>query len=250
MLTRYLMFASVGGSWRLHEAERGPVIAEVDPAPQVHDLSAAVEPVLWLSTQEALYRLALPELASAERIPWDGERIGALACSPDGTRAVVVEHDGEAPRLRIWDGSGWEHVAARARPDISGGVAWVDGSRIAYETSERRLLLLDTATGAESHGPAGCCPAAAVRIGRWYAIAAGRAVSFPTQDADPAPLEGFSMHGPTSLSVTADGEVCTWTEARALYRVRAYVQRRGGRRRRLPERERGAAAVIGPYEAP
>jgi hypothetical protein len=250
MLTRYLTFASVDDRWRLHEDVKGTVIATVEPAPQVHDLSAAVEPVLWLPTREAVYRLTLPDLAAAERIPWDGERIGALACSPDGTRAVVVEHDGEMPRLRMWDGSGWQHVAARARPDISSKLAWIDGSRIAYETSERRLLLLDTATGVDQEGPAGCCPAAAARIGRWYAIAGGRAVSFAAQDADPAPLEGFRMRRPTGLTVTADGEVCTWTEARSLYRVRAYVQRRGGRRRRLRERERGAAAVIGPYEAP
>ncbi|HEY4281142.1 MAG TPA: hypothetical protein VGM91_23210 [Conexibacter sp.] len=244
------MFASVGGSWRLHEAERGPVIASVDSVPQVHDLCAAVEPVLWLSTQEAIYRLTLPDLVSAERIPWDGERIGAIACSPDGMRAVVVEHGGDEPRLQMWDGRSWERIAVRTRPDISSGVAWVGDSRIVYETSERRLLLLDIATGAEREGPAGCCPAAAARIGRWYAIAGGRAVSFGAQDADPEPLEGFRMRRPTSLSVTSDGEVCTWTEALELYRVRGYAQRRGGQRRHLPEREHGAAAVIGPYEAP
>jgi hypothetical protein len=249
---RYLTFVSVGGRWCLREDLRGAVITYRDAAPRVQDIGAAVTPVLWLSCDDgAVYRLTLPALASPERVPWDGERIGALACSPDGTRALVVEHDGGAPRLRMWDGSAWQHVTVGVPPDVSSKVAWVDDTRIAFESSNRRLVVLDTVTGAEEEGPPGCCPAAAPSAARWYAIADGRPVTFPTRDAfagSAAPVEDFRIRRPTSLSVTTDGEVCAWTEPRALYRVRAYVQRRGGRRRRFRERERGVAAVIGPYD--
>ena len=255
----YLTFVSVRREWRLHEDLGGSLLAVHGSAPQIHDLSAASKPVLWLSclgnegVARSIYRLALPGLSSPEPIPWDGERIGAIACSPDGTRAVVVEVRDSVraqPRMRVWDGGSWQHVETDAHPDISSKVAWLDDARIAYETHERRLLLLDMETGAHSVGPPGCCPAPATEAAAWYAVVRGRVSAFRVDNAfsaPPAPVERFRFGTVSSLAVTRDGEVCSWTEPRALHRHRAYMQRRDHRRRRFRERERGAGVVIGPY---
>ena len=58
--------------------------------------------------------------------------------------------------------------------------------------------------------------------------------------------EGFSFASMSSLRVTQDGRVFTWTEPLVAHRLRAYVQEQGRKRVRVRDIEQGSGAVIGP----
>jgi len=131
-------------------------------------------------------------------------------------------------------------------------VAWTGSRQLAYEASDRRLCVIDMASGAHQLGPTGRNPAAALAAREWYAVVGTQAMRFPVTApfaAEPVPLEGFSVDDPASLRFTHDGNVCTWTEPKVLYESRGYVQAKGGERIRMRALDDGIGAVIGPYPA-
>jgi hypothetical protein len=110
--------------------------------------------------------------------------------------------------------------------------------------------VIDLTDGSIRSGGAGCCPAAAVSSGRWFAVQNDVIVAF--MDIDPAygpdPDRGFSpRRHPSTLRATTDGEVLSWIEPRGLYKTRCIVQARGGRRIRVRQADGGLAAVVGPF---
>jgi hypothetical protein len=180
--------------------------------------------------------------------------VGAVASEPDGEQAVALElpsETGERPRLWWWDGKSWSAVKHPPVPDISSKVAWLDGARIVYESTHRLLTILDLASGYTAIGPSGCSPVAAGGIREWYAIRAGRVVRFPFDDAfgrQPTALDGFDFGEVTTLRVTRDGNVFTWTEPRWGHRSKGYVQERGQSRQRLRVIDEGIGTVMRPVE--
>ena len=256
---KYLTFVAEGFTWRLYEGigASNAAIAERRGKP-VFDFSAGDAPVLWLIASEQaggpseLHRLHLPQLereAHASPAP----RLGAVASAPDGEAAAVLALPGdidELPTIWHWSTGRWQSVTATVRPDISSKLAWIAPRHLAFESSGRRLTVLDLDTGAAQEGPEGCCVVAATRIGRWFALSAGTGISFSAQDPfkHPAePIDGVSLRDPGSLRVTADGEVFTWTQSLPFHRVRGYVQKRGSRPIHFPTIERGSGGVVGPY---
>jgi hypothetical protein len=259
VLTQYLTFVSRRHHWRLYRgAGTTEFLAERANAEPVVDAAAAVAPFLWLTCagpggRGLVRRLRLPQL-TAESIPWDGGRIGAVASAPDGDRAVILElpKDVECrPRLRLWTSTDWAPIEAQEQPDISSALAWIGGDAIAYESAARRLAVIELSSNRTELGPPGSSPAAAVERREWYAVSAGKVLTFPVDrpfDAAPRILEGFSFGTPFRLRFTNDGEVCTWMEPFFVKQIKGYVQRRGGRRRRLRELNDGLAMVVGPVE--
>ena len=255
----YLTFVGQGRTRRLFRGvgADGDPLVEREGTP-VQAFAAARAPVLWVSGREGdggpttVERLTLPDLTGAA-VDWPGARVGALAAAPEGDRAAAIELPeavGEWPRLRLWDGRAWQTVATEPRPDISSRLAWIDAGRLAYESGERRLTVVDLATSQTEQGPPGCCPAAATAVGEWFAVAAERVVRFPVDGGvvAPVPVEGIEFDDVASLSVTHDGQVFTWIEPGLLHRLKGYVQQRGGRRRRFRAIDAAIGAVLGPYE--
>jgi hypothetical protein len=259
----YLTFINQRQTWRLYRGigSDGALLVERSAMPPLHDLSAAEQPVLWVSSQDTserqiVQRLTLPDLQN-ESISWRGGRIGALASAPDGRQAVALSlPDGidEQPRLWLWNERSWEEVESQMAPGISSKLAWLDHARVVYESFERRLTLLDLNTGRTMSGPPGCCPTVAISRREWYAVSADRVARFPLTESfgnrrvEQATLEGFTFGEVTTLRITHDGQVCTWTEPRPLHRSKGYVQQRGGRRRRFRAIDAGLGAVVGPYD--
>lgn len=196
--------------------------------------------------------MKLPSL-SREHLAWNGGRVGALASAPDGRRVVALElpsDTSEQPALWLWDGNSWNAVKQQVISDISSKLAWLDGTRIVYESVNRQLTILDLATGHIEIGPSGCCPAAAGDIREWYAISNGRVVRFPFELSftnPPTALDGFDFGNVTTLRVTRDGNVFTWTEPRWGYRSKGYIQQRGPSRKRFRLIDEGIGAVLGPF---
>jgi hypothetical protein len=259
LLMQYLTFVAEDFRWRLHEGigSSNAPIAEREGNP-VFDFSAGDAPVIWvIASKQAggpseLYRLRLPELERATyTLP--APRLGAVACAPDGEAVAVLALPGdidELPAIWVRSAGSWQSVTASIRPDISSKLAWIAPRHLAFESSGRRLTVLDLDTSAAEEGPEGCCVAAATRIGRWFALSAGTGISFSAQDPfkHPAePIDGVSLRDPGSLRVTADGEVFTWTQSLPFHRVRGYVQKRGSRPIHFPTIERGSGGVVGPY---
>jgi len=257
----YVTFISQQQAWRLYRGvgSDGPLLKALPDAPLLHDLSAASPPILWVQTQSSgqdkplIQRVSLPSLTS-ETIAWNGGRLGAVASSPDGQRAVVLElpsNINEQTRLWLWSGSSWNSVESQIVPDISSKLSWLEASRIVCETNERKISILDLETGSAEIGPSGCCPAAASDIREWYAISHGRVLRFPFEHSfghPPTTLDDFSFGNVTTLRVTRDGVVFTWTEPKIGYRSKGYIQKRGERRKRFPEIDAGIGAVLGPFE--
>jgi hypothetical protein len=236
-----------------------PVGERGDP-PSPADFAAGLTPHLWMCGSNRgeshwfVERLRLPDLVIEEQSDLDG-RVGAMAVAPDGERIVVLRRPaGEPPSIWLRSKNGskneWKALGAAA-PDLSSRLAWIDSTRIAYETRERRLGVIDVETGATAIGPAGHWPQAAQRTDRWYAIRGGRPVAFRIADRDlarPEPIDGFTFGRVTSMYVTHDGEAITWTEPRLIFGVKTYVQQRARRWQRLRRLEDGLVAVMGPYE--
>jgi hypothetical protein len=73
----------------------------------------------------------------------------------------------------------------------------------------------------------------------------GVSVRPPVRAAAARP-DGFDFGTATTLRVTPDAQVFTWTEPRLLYQSSGYLQRRGDRKTRFRAAERGLGAVVGP----
>lgn len=259
MLSQYLTFVSRRQHWRLYRGVgTKELLAERTEAEPVVDAAASVRPFLWLACagpgrRGLVRRLRLPQL-TAETIPWDGGRIGAVTSAPDGNRAVVLElpdEVGAQPQLRLWTSTDWQQIETRERPDISSALAWIGRDTVAYESAARRLAVIDLASSETELGPPGSSPAAAVERREWHAVSDGKVLTFPAErpfDATPQVLEGFSFGSPSRIRFTNDGEVCTWLEPFFVKQIKGYVQQRGGRRRRLRELNEGFAIVVGPLE--
>lgn len=259
----YLTFVDLQGKWRLYRGvgDGGEILCDLPDATPLHDLSAAHEPVLWVCSQSSrsnqessVQRVKLPALSS-EDLAWNGGRVGALAAAPDGRQVVALElpsATGQQPALWWWDGNSWTGVKQQVVSDISSKLAWLDGARIVYESAERRLTILDLVSGDTEIGPSGCCPAAAVDIREWYALSSGRVVRFPFEQSfsnPPAALAGFDFGNVTTLRVTRDGNVFTWTEPRWGYRSKGYIQQRGESRKRFRLIDEGIGAVLGQFDS-
>ena len=259
MLNRYVTFVSRHQQWRLYRGVgTKELLAEETGVEPVVDAAAGVRPVLWLACagsggQGLLRRLRLPQL-TAEEIPWEGGRIGAVTSAPTDDRAVVLELPDEVeaqPQLRLWTSTAWETIATREQPDISSGLAWIAPDAIAYESATRRLAVLDLASNRTEVGPPGSSPTAAVDRDEWHGVSGGKVLTFPADrpfEAAPRPTEGFSFGDPFRIRFTNDGEICTWMEPFFVKQVKGYVQERGGKRRRLRALDEGFAIVVGPSE--
>ena len=254
----YVTFIDLKGKWRLYRGAgaEGELIKDLDPATLLHDLSPAQVPLLWVCGQtlpNQVQRVKLDDL-SVEDVSWSGGRVGAIASAPDGQRCVALalpSDVGQQPALSMWNGSSWMPIQSRIMADISSRLAWLDGSRIVYESVERKLTILDLSSGATEVGPAGCCPAAAVGIREWYAISSGRVMRFPFENsfANQTTLDDFKFGNVTTLRVTRDGNVCTWTEPKWGYRSKAFFQERGKPRKRFELIDEGIGAVLGPFDS-
>ena len=257
----YVTFVDLRGKWSLYRGvgDEGEVINDLSGATPLHDLTAAHEPILWVCSQSSgdqetsIQRVKLPALRS-EPLAWNRGRVGAIASAPDGRQAVALELPSdtrEQPSLWLWDGNCWNAVKNQVTSDISSKLAWLDGARIAYESVDRRLTVLDLVSGHIEIGPFGCCPAAAGDIREWYALSNGRVVRFPFEQSfnhPPTALDGFSFGDVTTLRVTRDGNVFTWTEPRFGYRSKGYVQQRGRNRKRFRLIDEGIGAVLGQFD--
>lgn len=259
----YVTFVDLNGRWRLYRGvgDAGELLCDLNAATSLHDLSAAREPVIWVCSQSAstiqetsIQRVKLPALTS-EHVAWNRGRPGALAAAPDGRQIVALNLPSETsqqPALWLWDGNHWKSIKEQAIPDISSKLAWLDDSRIVYESVERRLTILNLVSGETEIGPSGCCPAAAVDIREWYALSSGRVMRFPFEQSfsnPPTPLAGFDFGNVTTLRVTRDGNVFTWTEPRWGYRSKGYIQEREQARKRFRPLDKGIGAVLGPFES-
>lgn len=255
----YQTFTSVRGVWRVHEGigAGGRVLAERRNAPGVLDLSAADRDRLWVLLYEgsgsatSVARIGIPGL-EVETFEWAGGRLGAIASSSSGDEAVVLELPGERvpdPTMHELAGFSWRQIRPSIRPDISSKLAWLDGSRIVYESSKRTLVLFDLATGSDHEGPEGRWPASARAAHQWYAIVGtrlGRFASDAPLPAAPDTTHGFDVREPTSIRATADARVLVWTEPRPVKRSKGFVQERGHSKRRFKELDAGIGTVLGP----
>jgi hypothetical protein len=259
----YVTFVDLQGRWRLYRGvgDAGEILCDLNDATPLHDLSAAREPILWVCSQSSssnqetsVQRVTLPALSS-EPVAWNRGRVGALAAAPDGRQVVALELPSETsqqPALWLWDGNYWKGIKQQVISDISSKLAWLDDARIVYESTDRRLTILDLVSGETEIGPSGCCPAAAADIREWYALSSGRVVTFPFEQSfsnPPTALAGFDFGNVTTLRVTRDGNVFTWTEPRWGYRSKGYLQERGQARKRFPPLDEGIGAVLGQFES-
>jgi hypothetical protein len=256
----YITVSGQPQAWQLCRGigRDGELLMQRENEVQLVDLSGAQEPFIWvcgksIGDQEiVIQRIHLIDL-SVERIPWSGSRVGALACAPDGTRAATIELPAEGdlqPRLWLWNGEAWSAIPSERTPDISSKLAWLDDTQLAFESAERRLAILNLRTSHVEVGPPGCCPAAASDIREWYAIANGCAIGFSGERPFGRTTnigKHFNFGHVTTLRVTRDGKVFSWTEPHSLYRQRGYIQKRGEQRRDFPQLENGVGAVLGPY---
>jgi hypothetical protein len=202
----------------------------------------------------SVMRIDLPEL-SIMPVDWSGGRIGALASSPEGNSVAVLALPGTAsdqPAIFVRDlGGSWGRVESALRPDVSSRLAWIGPHHLAFESQQRTIAVIDLTDGSIRSDGVGCCPAAAVSSGRWFAVQNDVIVTF--MDIDPSyrpadPDRGFSpRHHPSTLRATIDGEVLSWNEPRGLYKTRCIVQARGQRRIRVRQADGGLGTVIGPF---
>jgi len=258
---RYVTFHAADNAWKLFDGigVDGLLMGQRSNPPPLIDLGAGSEPALWscCSTdtpgKSLIERVRLPELVVDRVITMEG-RLVALAASGDGQQIAVLKlpsDSGEFSSLWIWNGQDWRQIHSDVRPDISSRLAWIDSRHIAFESFTRHISVLDLKTGTVETGPAGCCPAAAPDIGRWYAVSDGRVVAFDVDReigsaiADPA---GIRLRQVTSLRVTRDGEVFTLTKPRFWFGSKTVIQQRGRRRISHRKLQDGFLVVLGPYD--
>jgi hypothetical protein len=246
-------------SRRLYRGAGGrELMARVESRRVPSDFAATSRGVVWAvgsAGERAGFvdRLSMPEL-EAESVRWDGRRLGAIACSADGRRAVVTDLPsaaGESVELRVWEEGIWSTVACRPAPDISSRLAWLDGARVAFESSERRLAIIDLASGQVDEGPPARCPAAAPGRGEWYALASGFVLRFPFRHPFGRPQDVVPLGGSRErdgLRVSDDGRFFAWQEPALGMRRRGYVADLSGGVRRLRGLDTGLGGVLGPYE--
>jgi hypothetical protein len=256
----YLTFVSRDQTFYLYKGigTEGQLLRETSQQDRLIDFCPGQQPILWLasrranSEQGAIRRLLLPDLAG-EEMSWPGGRVGAIACAPDGEQALVLElpeHPAARPRLWWWATQAWQVVEATLTPDISSKLAWLDGTRVVFESTDRALAVLDLSNGNVEVGPSGCCPVAAAAAHEWYALSGGAVSRFsfdPALRRLPTLSEGLQFGRVSALRVTSDGQVFTWVEARFHYRLRGFIQQRGQRQTHFPLIEHGLGAVLGPY---
>jgi hypothetical protein len=254
----YLTFVAANQRWTLRVGVGidGPIAAAINGAP-VRDLSAPLDRSLWLLLAAAsgsgtdIVRLSIPRMETARVAPPPG-RLDRLAVTPAGTRIAALELPSgldDLPRLWLGEHETWRPLSEVPTPDISSHLAWLDQSRLAMESSDRRLCVVNVDSGQSEIGPPGCCMAAATLSGSWYALVDGQVAGLPIQAPFENPRfapEGFSFASVSSLHVTQDGRVFTWTEPLVAHRLRAYVQEQGRKRMRVRDIEQGSGAVIGP----
>jgi hypothetical protein len=256
----YVTLVGQAKGWALYSGvgSDGKVLIESRDEVRLSDFDAAEEAVLWLCGRATMdERITIQQWSlvdlSSKRIDWAGGRVGALACSPDGRRVVVLElptGSMRQPLLQLWQEGSWNPIEAASAIEISSKLAWLDGERIVFESAARRLTILNLGTGEVEEGPPGCCPTAARSLRQWYAITSGKVKRFGFQvplDQDPNVVTGFDFGLATTARLSSDGEVCTWTEPKFLYRSKGFIQKRGERRKRFPEIDIGIGAVLGPF---
>lgn len=253
----YLTFYARDDVWQVFQGTDDLVkpIGERRDPPRLADFCAGLHANLWICGSQRdgnhwfVEKLSLPGLIVEQTIDL-GWRANAIAVAPDEERMVLLRSGtGEEPGLWLWSRPTWKPLTAT--PDFSSRLAWIDESKIAYENRDRRLNVIDVETEEITTGVPGHWPRAAQRSDQWYAVSGGAVVAFSTSEPgpiEPGPVEGIAFGRVTSLQVTHDGQVFTWTEPRFWFGNKSFVQKRNGRRRRLRQLEDGELAVIGPYE--
>ena len=223
------------------------------------DFGTGTDPVLWMcrpdydSPGTFLERVRLPGLVP-ERVATLNAKLSAIAVSSDGQRIVAIKIspvEGRTPDFMLWDGKNWSQVPSEVKPDISSRLAWIDDHSIAFESQARNLSILNLNTGVSEQGPTGCCPTRATDLRRWYGLCGGRALAFNADEKkrwESTGVEEFRIKNATSLSVTADGEVFTWTEPRFWFGSRTFIQKRGQVRICHHKLKEGTWAVLGPFK--
>lgn len=238
----YVTFVHARGKWSLHpgvgDADEPLATGRLDE--QAADVDAATAPAVWLAGRDSVHRLDVAR-GAFDRIPWEGDRLGAITSSPDGDEAIVLD---AGARLYRWRGEEWEPLEVAPAPDVSSKLAWLEGTTLVYESIERVLRRIDLDTRRVAPGVPGSNPAAARSAGDCFAISGGRAVRGTDSVAD----AGFDARNPTTLRVSDDGAVLTWTQPRLLYQSKAFVQERGRPRKRFRALDRGIGGVFGPYD--
>ena len=254
----YATFVSSTSGWVIYRGigTTGAVLGRRQGMGQVQDFSSiatfAFASVGTGSEVASVMRIDLPEL-SVTPVDWSGGRIGALASSPDGNTVAVLALPGtvsDQPAILVRDlGGSWQRIEGGLRPDISSRLAWIGPHHLAFESQQRRIAVIDLTDGSIRSDGVGCCPAAAVSSGRWFAVQNDLIVAFT--DVDPAhgpELDrGFSpRRHPGTLRATTDGEVLSWNEPRGVYKTRCIAQARGGRRIHIRPADGGLGVVVGP----
>jgi hypothetical protein len=257
----YFTFIASTDVWRLHRglSEAGPVVTERHQALPVLDFDAAEVPTIWAiayserADRPTLVRVSLVDL-TFESIPWTGGRLGAVACSAQGAQVVVLRlPSGIDDRVTLWSWSGgdWSELDTAIAPDISSKLAWLGAGQIVYESHRRQLTVVDLATGRIQSGPEGSLPAASRTDDQWIAFSQGRVQRFSgDQPFAGSPVTDFEIGEVSTLRLSGDGRVCTWSEPIVPKRSKGYIQERGGHAQRFRAIDDGVArgAVVGPYD--
>ncbi|MFG2650497.1 hypothetical protein [Streptomyces sp. NPDC048436] len=247
-----LSFFSTAAGWHLYEGvgDRGRPLAVRAGAPAAVHLAQDTSGRLWAATGPGaahLVRITLPALV-AEPVPRPGQRVGALAVSPDGERLLVTVPPPAArgsAEVWLWDGSTWQVMGASPPPHAFSSLAWLSGNVVAYETVHRRVALLALGEERALELTDGGLPAAAPLRPAWYAVTGRRVAEFDyTFPYRSRPVRGFRFGAVSSLSFSPGGAACLWTEPRVAYRVKGFGQVRGGRRVRVRSLDRGAGIVL------
>lgn len=243
----YATFLAGADSWVLYPGigvTQAPIVERKAPFRAV-DFSIGTG-WIWVCGERSVCRVDLPTL-DTEHISFAG-RAGAIGSAPDRARVAVValpDSPNEKPQLLWWDKNNWQKVNAEL--DISSKVAWIDENLIAFESVDRRLCVVDTANDSVRSGPPGFYPAAAHVNRSWFAVVQERLVRFPVTgafDSPPVPVPDFDCRNPVQVWLTADGQVCTWKQPKALYRTSGYYQMKGSPPQRFPEIDESLGAIV------
>ncbi len=257
----YFTFYARADTWMLFEGIgiQETLLGQRLNTPELIDFGTTQKPVLWMCYPHespdrfVVEQVQLPDLSAKHTITVK-KRLSAIAVSPDGQQVIILQVPSVSngiPLLSVWNGQTWRQPDISVTPDISSRLAWFGDHLIAFEATNRRLAVLDLEAETVKIGPTGCWPAAAPIIGQWYAISDSQVAAF---DAQPefrgkgVPIAGFRFGRVTSLRVTLDGQVFSWTEPRFWFGSKAFSQQRNRRRIHFRQPKHGLWVVIGPYE--